>query len=259
MKNLSFSGVKNTLFVMAILALTTLSCSKADTTPPPTGGGGGGGGTPAAPVITLPIAPTTPLWFGGSYSGSYSVSNAPSGSLFYIDEVPSALSGTVSLTNLQASKSIRFELRKSDGTAVLSSKTLEIPVYTSDQSTIERYGDWIQYRQQEDTTVGLTGAYYDVGVPICDVDDRYNFVNKIVGGPGDCFWNTGANTCGSLGGRLAFDFHTVNGVKKLERGNSDPLTWFKVWELSPTYLTISRNVLDLWRGRYINVKYYYQH
>lgn len=255
MKNLSFSEVRKfTFVVIALLVVVFTGCSKGDNgsgqvNPPPPP-------PPATPVINLPTAPTTPLWNGDGFSGSITISNPVAGAVLYQDGTVNT-SGTLSLSNLTASKTVNFELRKSvsDGT-LLATASITIPVYTSDQSNIERYGSWKEYREQEDTTIGLTGAYHDVSVPICNQDDFHVFNNKT----GLCTTNAGPMTCGlPQVGQSQFIFQNPNGVKKLQWANADPSGWYTIIELTATNMVLTKNVFDLGRNRYINVKYFYQH
>ena len=253
MKNLSFSGVRFPLLLLTVFLVIGIGCGgKPTPTPPPPPPP-----PPPAAVINLPAPPTTPLWFGGSYSGAYSVNNAPLGSVLYIDGVLSPTSGTISRNNLQSSITINAELRKSStDPTLLTNKNLFIWVCTEDQTNIERYGSWREYREQEDTTVGLTGIYHEVSVPICNQDDTNTFNNKT----GLCTTNAGAMTCGvPQTGQSQFIFQTVGNVKKLEWANADPSGWYTIVELTSTSMVLTKNVFSLGRNRYINVKYFYQH
>lgn len=125
MKNLIFSGVK-TPFVVGLIALmfTFVSCSKSESagggaTPDPTP-------TPPAAKITPPAAPATPIFNGDGFTGSIGLTNAPTGAKLFVDGVENT-SATLVLTNLTATKTVYFELRKADG-ASIASASVTIPV-----------------------------------------------------------------------------------------------------------------------------------
>lgn len=144
MKNL-FSGVKSPYFSnMATIAMLAIlvtiffaSCDKGESA-----GGGSGPVLPPNPpvaVINMPTTPTFPLWNGESWAGNYSVTNAPSGAVLYINDTQVSMSGTVIRTNLSASALLRFELRKSNVDAsVIAASSMTIPVFSNSWTLLQK-------------------------------------------------------------------------------------------------------------------------
>lgn len=111
------------LFSIASVLIIT-SCSK-DADPIP--GGGNGGNTPKdTATLTLPSAPSFPIWNGDNYSFSYSSTNTTG---VKINGVVSPSSGTVNLTSLTKDTTLQFETIAESGAVNAPTKSFTIVVF----------------------------------------------------------------------------------------------------------------------------------
>lgn len=192
----NFSEIRISLFILFVSSLFFVACSKS-------GGSGGGSGpvlppTPPTPVINMPTMPSTPLWNGDGFSGTYSVSNAPSGSVLKLNGSVVPTSGSVNLTNLTGPTNLQFVLSKSatDG-SILTSSSTTVPVAGSVLTTLGK--DPVHWKNTFIRDSAYSGNTWVTFPPLCEYwkfnsDNTCTIILTHCGIPGNTISHNVVNT-----------------------------------------------------------------